>query len=392
MTATFLRTTRSLRSTGRLESRLFLTAAIALMLGWGIWFGVSRLAVYEISDSARVEVIHAVVPVQSDAAGLVVQRHFKLGDDVRKGDVLVELDAESDRRALTEARTRADGLQRQLDGLARQLESEENSLRRAQAASEVAITEARERHELARINASFAREEVVRLEKLRKLGSASELEILRANAASEAATQSEQIAAVTIQRVQREQEERLEKQRALCESLRKDRARLTAERAETQAAIERLELAVERRRIRAPGDGRIGEVVELPPGRFVQPGDVIARIIPPGALRVVAYFPPASALGRIAPGQPARVRLHGFPWGQYGSLRATVTGVAEEPRDGNVRVECRLDEPRATPIPVRHGLPGAVEIEVEHLSPAELVLRIVGRTPARVAADESGNG
>ncbi len=391
MSANFPRTMRSLKSSGRLESRGFLAAAVVLLLIWCVWFVAARVAVHELSDAARLEVTAAVVPVQTDAAGLVVRQNLRVGDNVRQGDVLVELDAESDRRALVEERTHAAGLTSEIAVLQRQLASEEQSLQEIAAAAEVANVEARQRHELARINAAFSREELEWLEELRRRGSASELELLRAHAATDAAAKSEEIAEVTVRRVEREQQERLEKQRALLEALRKDRARLTSELEQAQAAVSRLEHAVERRLVRAPGDGRIGESTDLPPGSFVQPGDTIARIIPPGALRVVAFFPPATALGRIAPGQPARVRLYGFPWGQYGSLPATVTAVAEEPRDGRVRVECRLHPDRDTPIPLRHGLPGAVEVEVERLSPAALVLRLVGRSPPPVPAMVTGN-
>ena len=33
---------------------------------------------------------------------------------------------------------------------------------------------------------------------------------------------------------------------------------------------------------------------------------------------------PVAVVGRIRPGQPARLRLEGFPWTQYGTVAATV--------------------------------------------------------------------
>ena len=80
----------------------------------------------------------------------------------------------------------------------------------------------------------------------------------------------------------------------------------------------------------------------------------------------------------MQPGQPARLRLDGFPWAQYGSLAATVTSVATEARDGVIRVELQLPPETPTAIPLQHGLPGTVEVEVERISPATLVLRAVG--------------
>jgi membrane fusion protein (multidrug efflux system) len=113
-------------------------------------------------------------------------------------------------------------------------------------------------------------------------------------------------------------------------------------------------------------------------GRVLQPGDTIATVVPSGALHIVATFLPGEAFGRIHPGQPARLRLEGFPFTQFGSVHATVSNVASEVRDGRVRVELALSE-RATSVPMQHGMPGTVEVEVERISPAALVLRAAGR-------------
>jgi hypothetical protein len=98
----------------------------------------------------------------------------------------------------------------------------------------------------------------------------------------------------------------------------------------------------------------------------------------PGTLKIMTDFLPPAALGRIQPGQPARLRLEGFPWAQYGAVAATVASVASEVRDGWVRVELAVRADAASPIPLQHGLPGTVEVEVDHVSPATLVLRTAG--------------
>jgi membrane fusion protein (multidrug efflux system) len=117
----------------------------------------------------------------------------------------------------------------------------------------------------------------------------------------------------------------------------------------------------------------------LRPGAVVNEGDRICDILPPGRLRAIAEFPPPAAFGRIRPGQPARLRLEGFPWAQYGSIAANVATVASEIRDGRVRVELSLARSPAYAIPLQHGLPGAVEVEVERVTPAALTLRTAGQ-------------
>jgi multidrug resistance efflux pump len=114
-------------------------------------------------------------------------------------------------------------------------------------------------------------------------------------------------------------------------------------------------------------------------GSLIREGDRIASIIPEGQMRAVAEFT-APALGRLQPGQRARVRLDGFPWTQYGHVDASVTTVATETRDQRVRVELAVRRAADSQIPFQHGMPGKAEIEVERVAPIALLLRSLGRT------------
>jgi membrane fusion protein (multidrug efflux system) len=109
----------------------------------------------------------------------------------------------------------------------------------------------------------------------------------------------------------------------------------------------------------------------------------LGAIIPAGTLKVVAQFDPAAALGRVHEGQRARVRLDGFPWAQFGTVNATVATVANEVRDGTVRVDLTLLA--GPPVPLQHGLPGKVEVEIEKISPAALLLRVAGQSLTSVS-------
>jgi hypothetical protein len=98
-----------------------------------------------------------------------------------------------------------------------------------------------------------------------------------------------------------------------------------------------------------------------------------------GAVHVVAELAPEDALGRIWPGQPGQLRLAAFPWTQYGTVPVEVSTIAGEAKDGRVRIELAIRPGYDARIPLAHDLPGTVEIEVERLSPAALVLRAAGR-------------
>lgn len=131
------------------------------------------------------------------------------------------------------------------------------------------------------------------------------------------------------------------------------------------------------RRIRALADGHLHETIALLPGSGVQEGDTLGIIVPQGPLQVVATFP-TQALGRIQADQTAWVRLDGYTWTRYGSMQAQVEQVARDSQSGLVQVHLTLTADSPPPIPLQHGLVGTVEVEVERISPATLVLRTAG--------------
>jgi membrane fusion protein (multidrug efflux system) len=96
-------------------------------------------------------------------------------------------------------------------------------------------------------------------------------------------------------------------------------------------------------------------------------------------LHAVADFTPGAAVGRIRVGQPARLRLEGYPWMQYGSVPARVDRVGTEAREGVVRVELTILARGDSSIPMQHGLTGQMEVAVEEVTPYELTLRATGR-------------
>lgn len=369
---------------------LGLVIAIALGAAWCAWFLVAEVALYEVSARARLETAQAAAPVQAPVDGRIVATALELGRAVQPGDELAQIESDAQRFEQQERDSKLAAGGAALASLNRQLALVARTGVDEQQASRAAIDVARSQLNEAEAPAALADEDVARLERLRRDGLVTDADLSRARAEAVRRRAVVDSARLAIRRLELEQATRDRDREAHLQQLRGELARVEGERVEGRAALGRLQFEVARRTIRADVAGVIGEARVLRPGAFVKQGETLAAIVPSGIARVVAEYRPAAALGRISPGQPARVRLDGFPWTQYGSVPAIVERVAGEVRDGTIRVEMRVDTSAPATLPLQHGLPGSVEVEVERITPARLALRLAGRvlsTPRVNGAD-----
>ncbi|MDB5904638.1 MAG: Membrane fusion component of tripartite multidrug resistance system, partial [Betaproteobacteria bacterium] len=186
-----------------------------------------------------------------------------------------------------------------------------------------------------------------------------------------------------VRRIEMDAQTRGHQHQAQIENMKRSVVALEGERTTIQATIERLRQDIEKHLVRAPVAGTVGDVVPLRVGAYVAEGQKLATVVPRGGLVVIAEFTPAAVLGRIHPGQAARLRLDGFPWAQFGSIEATVSHVATEIRDNLVRVEFTPVSTSTGNIVMQHGLPGSVEVSIEKTTPAVLVLRAAGQMASK---------
>jgi multidrug resistance efflux pump len=382
MATAFIRTMRSLEADRFQRPLVFPLLLAGLLAIWCGWFFLARIERYEVSDVARLETDQGSYVLQSPTSGRVISTRLILGQAVEVGDVLVQLDSNREQLQLVEERARLDALNPEREAHDKEAASIEQARLREQHATGVAVQEALAHYREAEARARYAESEAKRLKSLQANGlipereyAQGEAEALRRVAASEGLQ-------LVAARLESEQQTRDSDRDASVNHISAQVQSLRGQTTTIAATIDRLQYDIERRRIRAPARGRLAEVAVLRIGAFVHEGDKIGSVVPEGVLRVIAEFVPAAALGRIHPGQPARLRLQGFPWVQYGTISATVAGVAGEVRDGRVRVELAVNALPASSIPIQHGLPGAVEIEVERISPATLILRAAGRLVA----------
>jgi membrane fusion protein (multidrug efflux system) len=340
MPATFTCTLRSLERDAPRVGALTVAGTV-LGLGWAAWLLGGQVPVYEVTDRARL----------------------------------------AEQRALAEKHVRRQALGKRLAALQQEIRSEKEALRVLEQARTAALAEARALAAEAEARSVASDRQAETSARLWRSHAVSAEELRRDQA--EASARRAAARALQLAPERQEQDRRAlesERQTRLAK-LEREAVELEGESAIEAASIVRLEYDLARRSLRAPISGRIGEAAEVRVGTVVVAAEKLGAIVPAGERRAVALFP-AAAVGRLRQDQPARLKLDGFPWTQYGTLAATVADIATEAVEGRVRVELSLAAAQEGRAPVEHGLTGSAEVEVERVSPAVLLLRAAGQIMA----------
>src|SRR5262245_11939316 len=379
MSIHFSRSMRRLEADGSYRTAVLLGIITVFIVLWSTWLVKARLSVYASTGAARLEVSRENHPVDAPVVGRVSAAHLVAGQRVEAGDLLLELDANPERLERSEATAKLAPSAQQLRSLEDELNAEQRAIEVERKSAEAASAEALAKAQEVSTAAELALEEAKRLSNLQQRGLVSDLDALRGRKQAEARQSEARAAEAAAERVIRDLAAKEQDRLGRIARLKNEIAAIEGGRSEAVAASERLDYQIDQRLVRAPIAGTLAEVASLKVGAMVQAGDRVCTIVPDGALKVVALFRPSVALGRIRDGQSARIRLEGFPWTQYGSAPAKVTNVSGEVRDGQIRVDLALDRSSDSSIPLQHGLPAEVQVEIERISPASLVLRSVGR-------------
>jgi multidrug resistance efflux pump len=362
------------------KSTLWISAtSTAALAAWIIWALLAQVSLYEVSTDARVELDGATYPIDAPFAGRVVSTSLHTGQRVRRGDLLIEIDAMAEQLQLREVQVQAQGLEPQIAQLNAQIEAERGMRSEEDRAARLKAEEAESRVHEAQIPADYAAKNLVRIRALRAENYVSTHDLEKAESDASQLRAAASALEMAASRIPQDQATRNRERDVRIGRLQGEIATLGAQRGTLQAETVRLNYEMERRRIRAPVDGLVGEAVDLRVGAVVGNGDRLGSIVPAGRLLVVAHYSAQAAFGRIRAGQPATLRLDGFPWAEFGTVSATVADVGREVRDGKVRVELALLTRSSFRGSLEHGMPGTLEVAVERLSPLNLTLRATGQ-------------
>jgi len=352
---------------------------LVLLIGWIVWALAGRVSIVAVSKRARFESRQAVRQIAIPISGRITNINIALGQSVRRGDVLVDLDASDARIRRQKAIADIDHLQRRIEAFNAQIVATRELATAQTNAAAAKLRQARESRIEAAHLAEIESSKADRLGRLGQQGLVPPSDAAEARSRADAERAKGRGLAAAEEEVAKEQAEAVSTAEAKVRALDSDRIELQAQLAADQSAVQQADVDIERLRIRAPADGRIGNSAELRPGAWVVEGTVIASIVPTEPMEVAAWFG-LDDMPLLRTGQHAWIWLDALGRGGRRRFAATVTGIERDPSSGNdFRVTLRLAK---LPPSVDQGFPAAVTIEVQHLSPIDALLRAAGMLPA----------
>jgi membrane fusion protein (multidrug efflux system) len=277
--------------------------AAAVILIFGIRYVAYALS-SESTDDAFIEA--HVTPISPKVAGQVVAVPVNDNQDVKEGDLLVEIDSRDYEARLAQARAALDGATAQHKVAQINLEKSRSQLtsveaNAAQSAARVAAAEA----QAVRADADWKR-----ARELLQTGAIAQQDFDAAQAAARSAN-----ADLEAARHKTASDEALvaEAQQQLAhDQAQIDFAATAVEQA--QAATRLADLQLSYTKIFAPRDGRVTER-SVERGGYVQAGQILLALVPRDVW-VVANFK-ESQLTHMRPGQPAEIHVDAYPSARY---------------------------------------------------------------------------
>lgn len=377
MATSFSRTLRALNDDRPRHIRV-VAVVLVLLAGWIVWALVGRVSIVAVSKRARFESRRAVRQIAIPVSGRITSVNIALGQGVHRGDVLIELDSADATIRRGKAIADIDLLRRRIDAFNEQIVAT-RALATAQTnAAAAKLRQARESRIEAAHLAEIESSKADRLGRLGQQGLVPPSDAAEARSRADAERAKGRGLAAAEEQVAKEEAEAVSTAEAKVRSLDSDRIELQAQLAADQSAVQQADVDIERLRVRAPADGRIGSSAELRPGAWVAEETVVASIVPIEPMEVAAWFA-LDDMPLLRTGQRASVWLDALGRGGRRRFAATVTGIERDPSGSDFRVTLRL---AALPPAVDQGFPATVTVDVRRLSPFDALLRAAGMLPA----------
>lgn len=353
---------------------------LALLLMWGAWAFAGRVSIVSISRRARFESRLAIRRIAAPASGRITSVNIALGQKVRRGQVLIELDDAEPAIRRDSARANIDATRRRMTTAIEQIAAIRTSGEARKRAGASRIQAARANGIQAGHLAAIEEARAARLARMAGDGliPTTDADDARRRADAERARVRSLLAAE--EQAVRERAENTAALDAVLHELESDRLELETRLITEEAALHEAELQIERLRVRAPTEGRVDSFAELRAGVWIAEGTAIASIMPADLGEVTAYFGLAD-MPLLRGGQPATIWLEAVDGGGRRRFPARVIAVERNASGEEFRVTLRLAAGAIDR--VEQGFPAVATVEVLRLSPFQALLRAAGMLPPR---------
>ncbi len=390
--------------------RWLILAAAALVFGFIGWAQVTRLPEISIAQG-EVTTAVAAAPVQHLEGGIVEAVLVREGEPVAQGQPLLRMHDTGPRAELAQLATRRAVLELQRArllalaegrGMARtdgplaapQLAALESRLavladrlaamteQAGQRRAEVASLEA-QAVAVARQLAIF-QDELATRQALARDGLTTRIAVLEAQRmVLGAGADHERLGnqAVAARRALAEAEARIAEMRSQAvDEARQEAARVSLELAETHETMSRLADRAERTLLRAPADGVVRGLAVHRPGSVLQPGQLVAEVLPDAAALVVDARIAPRDIGFVAVGQRVEVKVQAFDFSRFGTVRGVVERISagsfhDEQRQPYYRARVRLDQAHVGRNPALARLAAGMTVQADITTGSKTVMQ-----------------
>jgi len=293
---------------------LALAVIVTITRNWNGWEG-GRIE--QVTNDAYVR--GDLTPLSTKVPGLVREVKVKDYQQVRKGDVLVQLDDDDFTAQVAQAAAGVEAAKAALENNRRQRQLQDSKIERALAGIDQAnaeIVAAQAGKEAVQADVTRTRAERTRQEALLKANSATQQKVEAAVAdeqrftAQAASRDADLTQARTLLRSNESAAEAERRGKAVLES---QDSQLVADLHAKEAALQVAQVNLGYTRILAPADGTVGER-QVRPGQLVSPGTQVMTFVE--NIRWVAANFRETQLTNIKVGDPAEIRLDVYP-GQF---------------------------------------------------------------------------
>lgn len=370
-----LRALRAERQFGFIGLILFLIFFLGI---WFAWLVTARVPLMLSTPFAKIESSTSIVSLTSPITGTIKSISLKLGQSVKKGQVIAVLRSDKLQLRLKEEKAQIRAFSSRLGIIRQQIRQKRQGLRHYGIISRKARKEVEMRHQRVKLEIQDARQRRQQMQRLSSKGYIAREKLNRVRLEIKKLKIQTQELLEQVGRIRWEYKIKEDEQRGRIIGHQRSVRDLQGSIAVRKIALQRLRLEIKQHQIHVVKDGKISSLIPIQRGAVVGKGQLLGTLLPKGSLHVVAQFSVAKGMGKVREGQLGRLRLHAFPWMQYGALQVRVKKVATVSHQKMLRIELALirSNPR---IPMQHGLTGIIEIETEKISPFNLLLRFVGK-------------